>query len=136
MEWLSSEIIWEFLVRLFWAHWLEVSIWWGLWFLANHLYMSYTLYVIAVKLKMNHRWMAWAPALNFYYMLVMAGQSIWLWPLMLIPVADIPVIGYVWSRISVERHHSPYWGIISIIPVINLIAFGYIAFADNKRRNS
>ncbi|MCU0642334.1 MAG: hypothetical protein MUF61_02015 [archaeon] len=104
--------------------------------LAVYIFTSIALMVIANKTKTKNSWLAWIPIANFYLVTQIAKVS-GLWTLMLLALC-IPTIGplavaitAVWMfwRIS-ERRGFPGWlSILLLVPVVNLVVLGIIAWA-------
>ena len=103
---------------------------WILFFwVAFYLYFGYTQYRIAQKVGHQSPWWAWVPILNFFQQIQMAGKE-WYWFLFcLIPVVNIFAIAAMWMEIAKNCRQSAAWGIMAIIPFINFIAWGYLAFS-------
>jgi predicted Na+-dependent transporter len=43
---------------------------------------------------------------------------------------NIVILIIVWMAIAEARSKPSWWGILVIVPVVNLIVFGYLAWAD------
>lgn len=104
--------------------------------LAVYVYLALTLMFIANKTRTSNSWLAWIPIANFYLMTQVANVS-GLWTLALLLVF-IPVIGglatmgvsiWLFWRIA-ERRGFPGWiSLLMIVPVVNLIVLGILAWA-------
>lgn len=95
--------------------------------LAFYVYFSLALQTIAKKTNTANPWLAWIPIANLFLMVNIAKKPLW-WVLLLF----IPIVGMilVWMPIAELRQKPNWWGIIAGIPGLNLIAFGYLAWAN------
>lgn len=95
---------------------------------------------IAKKTNTPNAWFAWVPILNMILFLRMGKLSSWFALLLIampipflnflaaIPLFIISIIA--WMKIS-ERLGKPNWlGILSVVPIANIILPGYLAFSD------
>ena len=100
-----------------------------------YVYVAIALMVIAQKTKTKNPWLAWIPIANFYLLTQIAKVSgIWTFALLL---AFIPMVGglilwiatiWLFWRVC-ERMKFPGWvSLLMIIPVLNLIVLGIIAW--------
>lgn len=103
--------------------------------LAVYIYMAIALMAIAKKTKTKNGWLAFIPIANIYLMTQIAKVSGW-WTLIIL-AAWVPFIGglavtavtiYLWWLIA-ERVGKPgWWGILMIIPIVNFIIIGLLAW--------
>ncbi len=107
--------------------------------LAVYVYTSLALMTIARKTQTEPAWLAWIPLVNVYLMVKVAGLE-WWWVLGLL-LGIIPIIGwlaslawiaYVWWKISEKRSYPGWVGILVIVPFVNLIVMGVLAWHDMK----
>jgi len=71
--------------------------------------------------------MAWVPIANIILMLKIPNMSLlWIIAAFLIPVIFVPV---VYCRIAEERYKPSWLGILMLLPGINFIVLGYLAFS-------
>jgi len=131
--------------------WHAYSSGWGLVVSSGmYLWLSLCLMVIARKAKVNGWWVGWVPLLNLKLMCVLGklGNSFFLvfvgvfgaivvglvawWPLWLTLWLSVWAVCWVvvWMRISRERGRHSALGILVLVPVLNLVLFGAIAFGD------
>lgn len=104
--------------------------------LAVYIYLAITLMVTAKKTKTKNTWLAWIPIANFYLMTQVAKVS-GLWTLALL-LSFIPMVGglavagvsiWLFWRIA-ERRGFPGWiSLLLLVPIVNLIVLGIIAWA-------
>jgi len=100
--------------------------------LALYLYFAFTQYKIAQKVGHQAPWWAWIPIVNIFQQIQMAGKQ-WYWFfLYLIPVVNIFAIAAIWVWIAQNCRKSAIWGILAILPFLNLIAWGYLAFSGSE----
>ena len=110
--------------------------------LIMYIYMAICLMKIAKKTGTENAWFAWIPILNFILMLRLGEKSSW-WALLLIGYI-IPFVNFLvgivilvisvmaWMKIA-ERLGKPNWlGILTVVPIAQLIIPGYLAFSNSK----
>lgn len=91
--------------------------------------MGFPIFKMAKEEGEEPAWMAYVPILNFIIWLKLARKPIWWIILFFIPCVGIVMSVIVWMGIC-ERRNKPSWmGILSIIPVANIILPFYLAFA-------
>ena len=75
----------------------------------------------------------WLPILKLFPLLRAADMSPW-WMLpgvLLFPIAG-PIMYIVWSfKICRARDKSPVFGVLLLLPVLNVLSFLYLAFSGN-----
>jgi len=104
--------------------------------LVVYVYTSIALMTIANKTRTKNAWFAWIPIANFYLLTQIAGVS-GLWTLALLAMF-IPVVGslalagvsiWLFWRVA-EKRRMPGWiSLLLLIPVVNLVIIGVIAWA-------
>lgn len=102
--------------------------------IACYVYTAICLMKIAKKTSTENAWLAWIPIANLVLMLQIARRPIW-W----IVLAIIPFVNLVWIVLGVivwmdicERLGKDRWlGILSIVPIANLVLPGYLAFSSS-----
>ena len=104
-------------------------------FAAFYVYVSLALMAIAKKTKTRNAWLAWIPIAN-YYLITQAAKVSGLWTFALL-LGFIPLAGgfatlgitiWLFWRIS-ERRKLPGWvSLLMLIPVVNLVVLGIIAW--------
>lgn len=113
--------------------------------IAVYVYTSLAWMSIAKKTKTHPTWLAWIPVANLYQRSKIARMH-W-WPILLIIVGMIPIIGFfasialmvfliIWNWKAFERVHRPgWWALFLIIPIIGwvvyLILLGIVAWGNN-----
>ncbi len=105
--------------------------------IAVYIYMALALMTIAKKTKTPNGWLAWIPIANLYLMTQIAGVPAWTMLAFLLVI--IPFIGglafmavYIWWwwKIAEVRKKEGWLSILMIIPIVNLIIIGIIAWKD------
>ena len=107
-----------------------------LFFIAIYIYGALALMAIAKKTKTANAWLAWIPLANVYLIIQIAGQE-W-WQIFALLLYLIPVIGGIaflavtafWFWKISEEVKKPGWlGILMIIPGVNLVVLGILAWS-------
>ena len=106
--------------------------------IALYVYFALALMTIATKTKTANPWLAWIPIANLFLM-TQIGKVPWWTVLIAIFAPIIPVIGSLaslavfiwwWWRIAEERKKPGWFSILMLIPIVNLIIIGVIAWTD------
>jgi hypothetical protein len=102
-----------------------------------YIYSAVCLFIIAKKTATPRPWLAWIPLANLFLMCKAGGLS-YLWLLGLF-LGLMPFIGtlltaalmaFIWYNIALKRNKPGWLGILTIVPVVNLVVVGYLAFAE------
>ena len=98
-------------------------------FAGLYVYNAFALMTIANRTYTENAWMAWIPVLNIYLMVKIAEKP-WWWTLIIlfVPILDLILYILVWMRISERLGKSPWLGVLMILPVVNLVVIGYLAW--------
>jgi len=128
-----------------------------------YIYFAVCLMFLAKKTQTSHRWMAWIPILNIYLLCKIAGKHGW-WliyfflPIIILLFAFLPNLPHVlmsviillaslaslaipviliilWREIAVKLNRPRFWGTLIIIPIINLIIMGFLAFSKKESQD-
>ena len=100
-----------------------------------YVYMALALMTIAKKTNTKNPWLAWIPIANLYLMTDIA-QVPW-WTMLIVVFAGIIPYGGIasialmvwWFWKIAERRGFPGWyGILLLIPVVNIIIMGILAW--------
>ncbi len=104
-----------------------------LFFVAAYAYFGYTLYKIAQKCGCSkNAWWAWVPVLSLF-LLVQCAKKEWWWVLLcLVPIVNIIIIAIIWVEVAKHTGNSPFWGIMALLPFLNFVALGVMAFKNNS----
>jgi hypothetical protein len=106
-------------------------------FLAFYIYGALALMYIAKRTDTANAWLAWIPIANLYLMLKI-GKLHWAW-IFVIFLPIIPLLGsllmavamvYIWWKIAEARNKPGWWGILMLIPIVNLILMGILAWGE------
>ncbi len=120
--------------------------------LAFYIYYCLCLFLIARKLNVPGAWVAWIPVINIYWPFVGAAGKSAAWILILIsPIiagiaaAFIPTVGlilyavtallsfivtiYLWICITENLGKNKWLGLLILVPVVNIIFIGFLAFS-------
>ncbi|NQT49729.1 hypothetical protein HQ571_03490 [Candidatus Kuenenbacteria bacterium] len=102
------------------------------WFLvvAMYVYTSLCLHFIAKKTSTKHPWLAWIPLVNIFLMLMIGKLSFWWILILFVPLANLIFIIYLWVKITEARGKEKWLGVLMIIPIVNLVYQGWLAFSD------
>lgn len=109
---------------------------------AIYVYTAFAWMNIAKKMKHKRPWLAWIPFANISLMLEL-GRFHWAWVFLVL----IPIVGWIalfvmiiiatW-RIFEARKYPGWYSLSLIIPkagfILYLIAIGFVAWKDKKRR--
>lgn len=100
-------------------------------FLVLWIYIAYSVQKIANKTNTNNAWMAWIPILNLVLMLRISRQPLWVMIGFFIPYVNYLIMAAVWGEIAGVLNKSKWWGLLWLVPVLNLILPGYLAFSES-----
>jgi hypothetical protein len=104
----------------------------NIFYILTYFVLSFSLFIIARKLKMQNLWMAWIPGFDIYYMTKVAGKPGWFAVFILIPIFGSLVICVLWIYIAERLGHRRFWGWLTIVPLLNLAAVLYLAFSESS----
>ncbi len=97
-----------------------------------YLFFSACLYAIAKKLCLPSPFLAWIPIVQVWTFVVAAKgteESPVLWIIgLIVPLISIVVITYLWMCISENMGKSPWLGLLTLLPVANLVFMAWLAF--------
>lgn len=103
---------------------------------AVYCYFAYAQYRIAQKAGHSSPWMAWIPIANLVQLVDIAGKP-WYWLLLLfVPVVNIVCLAILWMEAAKRIGCSAVWGVLTILPFINLVSIGVMAFGSNRNQVS
>lgn len=97
-----------------------------------YVYTSLCLQAIAKKLGSKNGWWAWIPILNVLLMFELAGKPLWWFLLLFIPLVNIVIAVIAWMEIAKRRGKSAAYGILMLLPLINFICMGILAFSNSS----
>ncbi|MCX5711382.1 MAG: hypothetical protein NT060_05500 [Candidatus Omnitrophica bacterium] len=102
-----------------------------------YIYSSVCIMFIAKKTAKTPVWLSWIPIGNLFLLCKIAGITYW-WLLLLLvyivpiagPLLFLAFCGYLWYKVSLARNKPGWVGILGVIPLVNLIVMGYLAFSE------
>jgi hypothetical protein len=105
--------------------------------LAAYVYFAIALMTIAQKLGNDKPWLAWIPIGNLYLLTELAQVPWWsMFAFLLVFVPFIGSIGFMvvqgwwWWKISENRGHPSWFGILMVIIPVNFVIVGLLAWKD------
>lgn len=98
----------------------------------RYVWPAICLQVIGNKTGTLNTWLAWIPIANIYLMCKIARKSGWLTLLFFVPVVNIVILIIIWMDIANLLKMSSWWGVLMIIPGLNLIIIGRFAFIGKR----
>jgi len=106
----------------------------GIWFfyLLYYLFFAYCLQVMAKKTNTPDRWMAWIPVFQIYLMCKIAKRPGWWFLLCFLPVISLVIFIILLVDIAKALGKPEWVGVLVILPIIGIFAWGYLAFAKGK----
>ena len=110
-------------------------------FIGFYIYASLALMTIAKRTKTKDAWLAWIPIANIYLMMKIGRLPTWtlaLWALIFVPMlgglAGAGMTIWSWWAIAEQRGKDGWWGILMLVPLLNLVLIGILAWgADDKK---
>ena len=106
-------------------------------FLILYVYAALALMYIGKRTNTENAWLAWIPIANIYLM-TKIGKIHPAWTLVIL-LSFIPMVGslllmiamvYFWWKIAEARSKPGWWGILMIIPLVNLVMMGILAWGE------
>lgn len=103
-----------------------------------YIYVAIALMTIANRKKVPNGWLAFIPIANLYLMTQIGGIQWWWMFIFILPI--IPAIGgllyavgfvYLWWKIAEAVKRPGWWGILMIIPIVNLVMIGVMAWGSD-----
>ena len=103
-----------------------------------YIYVAIALMTMAKKKKVPNAWLAFIPIANLYIMTQVGGIE-WWWMLVFL-LMIIPFVGtllymvgivYIWWKISEAFKRPGWWGILMLIPIVNLVLMGLLAWSSD-----
>ena len=109
--------------------------------LIMYIYFALVLSTIGKKLKVGKIWMAWVPVVNMFYIPMLAGYKWYygfLWLLAAIPIIgaliSIGLVIWWWWKIAEKRNFPGWISILILIPIVDIILPGVIAWYDVQKK--
>jgi len=101
-------------------------------FLALYFYFTYAQFKIAQKLRHENAWFAFVPLLNTIQLVQMSRKSMWWFLFCFIPFINIVCFAIMWVEVAKYVGHPPILGFLTIIPLVNFITIGILAFSQGE----
>ncbi len=104
--------------------------------LVMYIYFAVALMTIAKRTNTLRGWLAFIPIANVYLMTQIAGLPAWYTLAVLLPI--IPLLGglaalvamvYFWWKIAEAINKPGWWGVLIIVPIVNLVIVGIMAWS-------
>jgi len=100
---------------------------------ALYLYFAFTQYKIAQKCGCHDSaWWSWIPIMNTFLLIKMARKEWWWFVLCLVPIVNIVAFAMLWIQAAKLAGHAPIWGFLVLVPGINFVAMGVMAFSGER----
>ena len=102
------------------------------WFviLAVYFYFAWSQYKIAQKVGCADRaWWAFVPVMNTFLLIRTAAKEWWWFLFLLVPVVNVFMFAILWMETARACGHSPLWGFLVLVPFLNFVAVGVMAFS-------
>jgi hypothetical protein len=97
--------------------------------LLSYVYGALCLHKIANKTITKYGWLAWIPLANLFLMLMIARRPL-LWSLLFfVPLVNFIFLIILWMEIAKLRNKPAWLGVLMILPFVNLVILGYLAFS-------
>ena len=97
-------------------------------FLVVFIYLGFCLYKIAQNCgEKESAWWAFVPIVQVFLMLKVARKPLWWFLLFLVPIVNIIFLAITWVHIAQNCGASGVWGVLAVIPILNLFAWGKLA---------
>jgi len=133
---------------------------------ASYIYFAVCLMFLGRKTQTPHRWMAWVPVLNFLLLCRIARKPNWWVIFVVLPIifnlftfyfvssenvlfvlilsliqiltslALIIITIILWVSVAKMRGKPAWWGFLTIIPIVNLVIMGILAFSNKDKLKS
>ena len=95
----------------------------------TYLYISVCLYFMAKKTGEDNAWFAFVPILDIILLLSVADMPLWWLVLCFIPLVNLVAAVMIWMAASRAMGKPSWMGLLILIPVLNLVFIGYLAFS-------
>lgn len=106
--------------------------------LAAYIYAAWAIMTLAHKTQTENAWLAWIPIANLFLVANIAGIPWWTalivilagWIPFVGQIASLAIVAWWFYEIAQKRNYEGWVGILMIIPVVNLVILGVLAFND------
>ncbi len=103
---------------------------------AFYIYWCLCLFMIAGKLDVPSPWTAWIPFVQIWTFVTAAGKPWWWILLLFVPLLNIIVGIYLWVCITENLGRNKWLGLLTLVPLVNLVFIGVLAFARLEKRDA
>ncbi|KPJ54570.1 hypothetical protein AMJ47_04135 [Parcubacteria bacterium DG_72] len=103
---------------------------WFLIIIGLYVYTSLVLMKIAKKTNTSNSWMAWIPILKHYLLCKISGKSIIWFIMFFFPFINLVAMVVLWAAVAEKRGRPAWWGVLMLVPIVNLVVRGVLAFSD------
>ena len=104
--------------------------------IALYIYFCLCLFLIAKTLNVTAAWTAWIPLVQIWAVVGSAGKPWWWILLLLVPLVNIFIGIYLWMCITENLNRNKWLGLLMLLPVINLVFLGILAFSKTEKKPS
>lgn len=95
-----------------------------------YLFFAFCLVTIAKKAGQEQRaWWGWVPIMQVLLLLKIASLDWWWIFFFLIPFVNVALAIFVWVKIAKVLSKHPIWGVLMIVPVVDVAVLAYLAFS-------
>jgi hypothetical protein len=95
-----------------------------------YLYVSVCIFMMAQKKGEDNAWFAFVPILDLILLLSIADMPLWWLLLFFIPLVNYFAMIPIWMSAARAMGKPSWLGLLTVIPGINLIVIGYLAFSS------
>ena len=102
---------------------------------AAYLFFAYCQYRIAKKCNLDDvAWWGFVPILNTFLLIKCANRPGHWFLFLLIPLANLVAFIILWVDTAQNVGKSPVWGVLTLVPFINFVSIGVLAFGSEPSR--
>ncbi len=116
--------------------WAILGIWLVLICFAVMIFYAVALSRIAVRTDTENGWMAWIPLAHTYLAIQVARRPGWWLILYFVPLVQILVDVLVWMGIAETCGKSRWFGLLTLLPFVNVLLIGWLAFGKDRENKS
>jgi hypothetical protein len=101
---------------------------------AFYIYLALALSAIAKRTNTEPAWIAWVPVANLYLCTKIGGTPWWSVLLFIflgwVPGVPAVIAVWWWWKIAEARHKEGWWGLLMVVPIVNLVVVGLLAWGE------
>ena len=99
----------------------------------SFVYFAYAQFVCAKKCgNAGNAYLAFIPVVNLVLLCQMAKKPMWWCVLLFVPLVNIVIYTIMWIEVAKQCGHGGIWGFLAVVPLINFIAFGILAWGKGS----